>query len=196
MKFRRKSYENHTDEDLMRCIAQGESGSFDVLYERYARRLLYYFYRMLGQDEDKAQDFLHDLFLKIVERPHLFSAERRFSTWVFSVAHNMCKNEYRRLQVRRTEPIEIDDLPMDSDPLPESIDRKAFSAMLDLELEELSEEHRTVFLLRYRENFSLREISDVLQCPEGTVKSRLFYALRRLAARLKSFNPHDTGIFL
>ncbi len=196
MKFRRTSYESHADEDLMRLIAQGTSGAFDVLYERYARRLLYYFYRMLGQDEEKAQDFLHDLFLKIVERPHLFSAERRFSTWVFSVAHNMCKNEYRRLQVRRTEPLDIDDLPMHSDPLPETIDRKAFAAMLDVELEELSEEHRTVFLLRYRENFSLREISDVLQCPEGTVKSRLFYALRRLAVRLKSFNPHDSGICL
>lgn len=196
MKFRRTNYDGHTDEDLMRLIAQGTSGAFDVLYERYARRLLYYFYRMLGQDEEKAQDFLHDLFLKIVERPHLFSAERRFSTWVFSVAHNMCKNEYRRLQVRRAEPVEIDELPVDNDSLPETIDRKAFAAMLDVELEELSEEHRTVFLLRYRENFSLREISDVLQCPEGTVKSRLFYALRRLATRLKSFNPHNTGIYL
>lgn len=196
MNVLRKRYDEYSDEDLMRCVVRGESAAFDVLYGRYSRRLLYYFWRMLGQDEDKAQDFLHDLFLKIVERPELFSLDRRFSTWVFSVAHNMCKNEYRRLQVRRTEAVEADDLPFDGDELPDSIDRKNFAAMLELELEGIGEEHRTVFLLRYREHFSLREISEVLQCPEGTVKSRLFYTVRRLAARLKSFNPHNTGILL
>lgn len=192
----RTDYTGYSDEALMRAVGRGEVPAFDVLYHRYSKRLLYYFYKMLGQDEDKAQDFLHDLFLKIVERPELFSPEKRFSTWVFSVAHNMCKNEYRRLSIRKTESVEPDDLPFEAESIPAGIDRKQFAEMLALELEGLSEEHRTVFILRYRENFSMREISDVLQCPEGTVKSRLFYAVRRLAARLKKFNPNETGILL
>lgn len=196
MKRLQTDYTGYSDEELMRAVGRGDVPAFDVLYHRYSKRLLYYFYKMLGQDEEKAQDFLHDLLLKIVERPELFSPEKRFSTWVFSVAHNMCKNEYRRLSIRQTEDIEPDDLAFDVDSIPESIDRKQFADMLALELEGLSEEHRTVFLLRYRESFSMREISDVLQCPEGTVKSRLFYAVRRLATRLKKFNPNETGILL
>lgn len=180
----------------MRCVGRGEISAFDVLYHRYSKRLLYYFYKMLGQDEHKAQDFLHDVFLKIVERPELFSPERKFSTWVFSVANNMCKNEYRRMNVRCTEEVELDTLPFDGDSMPERIDKKAFSDMLAVELGELSEEHRAVFLLRYYENFSVREISEVVQCPEGTVKSRLFYALRRLGKRLQTFNPNSIGVLL
>lgn len=180
----------------MRCVGRGEVPAFDVLYHRYSKRLLYYFYKMLGQDEDKAQDFLHDLFLKIVERPELFSLERKFSTWVFSVANNMCKNEYRRMSVRQTEAVELDDLPFEEDGIPEQLDKKVFSEMLAIELNDLSEEHKAVFLLRYHENFSVRDISEVMECPEGTVKSRLFYALRRLAKRLRTFNPNNMNLVL
>jgi len=78
----------------------GEEAAFDELYNRYSKRLLVYFYRMLGRNEEKAQDFLQDFFLKLIEKPHLFSSKNRFSSWVFTVASNMCKNEYRRLKVR------------------------------------------------------------------------------------------------
>lgn len=196
MKQTRNTYATYSDEELMRCVGRGEVSAFDTLYHRYSKRLLYYFYKMLSQDEEKAQDFLHDLFLKIVERPELFSPERKFSTWVFSVANNMCKNEYRRLQVRQTEAVELDDLPFAEEGIPERIDSHVFSQKLAVELDELSEEHKAVFLLRYYENFSVRDISEVLECPEGTVKSRLFYALRRLAKRLQLFNPNNMNIVL
>ncbi len=78
-----------------------DTAAFDELYERYSTRLLHYFYRMLGKETEKAQDFLQDLLLKIVEKPHLFDTRQRFSTWVYTIASNMCKNEYRRLQVRQ-----------------------------------------------------------------------------------------------
>ena len=86
--------------------------------------------------------------------------------------------------------IELDELPMAFECELERIDRKEFKAMLDLEIDALSEEYRTAFLLRYQEGFSIREISEALECAEGTVKSRLFYTVRRLAQRLKQFDPH------
>jgi len=85
----------------MIAIHQGETAAFDELYARYQKRLLYYFYRMLGNSNEKAGDFLQDIFMKIIERPNHFDASRRFRTWLFSVAHNMCKNEYRRLSIRK-----------------------------------------------------------------------------------------------
>jgi RNA polymerase sigma-70 factor (ECF subfamily) len=97
----RKNYSEVSDEELMQNIRQGNTGAFDELYRRYNRRLLLYFYRMLGGDSEKAQDFLQDLFLKIFEKNNLFRNEARFSSWIFTVAHNMCKNEYRWLSVRK-----------------------------------------------------------------------------------------------
>jgi hypothetical protein len=100
--FRREHIRSSSDEKLMGLLGRGDIAAFDELYDRYGGRLLRYFHRMLGRDEEKAQDFLQDIFLRIVERPELFSLDRRFSTWIFSVAHNMCKNEYRRAMVRQS----------------------------------------------------------------------------------------------
>src|SRR5687768_6091898 len=88
-----------SDEELMALVERGSHASLDELYARYSGRLLAYFTRMLDRDEALAQDFLHDLFLKIKERPELVDTRRGFRTWMYSVAHNMCKNEYRRRQV-------------------------------------------------------------------------------------------------
>lgn len=187
--FRTKKNASQSDEQLMELIRRGKTPAFDELYGRYSVRLLRYFQKMLGGDEERSQDLLHDLFLKIVERPELFAPGRVFSTWIFSAAHNMCKNEYRNRQVRRPVDIEIDELPADTEGTLEKIDRQSFRQMLGLELEALEEDHRTTFLLRYQEGFSIREISEVLGCPEGTVKSRLYYTVRRLAGKLRQFDP-------
>jgi RNA polymerase sigma-70 factor (ECF subfamily) len=194
--FRKKNYASHSDEGLMELVGRGEIPAFDELYARYSKRLLYYFYKMLGQDQERAQDFLHDLFLKIVERPELFAVERKFSTWIFSVAHNMCKNEYRRLRSRQTVDVEIDEMPAEAEGIIESIHNGEFARMLAMELDMLDEDQRTTFLLRYREGLSLREISEIIGCPEGTVKSRLFYTVRKLGERLQQFNPHRSAIEL
>lgn len=187
--FGTKKNASQSDEQLMELIRRGKTPAFDELYGRYSGRLLRYFQKMLAGDEERSQDLLHDLFLKIVERPELFTPGRVFSTWIFSAAHNMCKNEYRNRQVRRPVDIEIDELPADAEGLLERIDRQSFRQMLGLELEALEEDHRTTFLLRYQEGFSIREISEVLGCPEGTVKSRLYYTIRRLAGKLRQFDP-------
>jgi RNA polymerase sigma-70 factor (ECF subfamily) len=89
-------YEKINDEHLMKSIHHGDTGAFNELYGRYNRRLSYYFYR-IGNSSEKHRTFSR-YFIKIIG-PELFDASRKFSTWVFS-AHNMCKNEYRRMAVR------------------------------------------------------------------------------------------------
>ena len=74
-----------SDEELMESVKVGEEAAFDELYNRYSKPLLVYFYRMLGRNEEKAQDFVQDFFLKIIEKPHLFDSKNRFSSWVFTV---------------------------------------------------------------------------------------------------------------
>ncbi|MEM9023714.1 MAG: RNA polymerase sigma factor [Bacteroidota bacterium] len=183
------SYQQFSDEQLMVHIARKDGRAFEELYQRYHKRLLYYFYRMLGQSTEKSQDFLQDLFMKVIEKPHLFDAGRKFSTWCFSIAHNMCKNEYRRQQVRQVVDRESDpDHQTQATPdAAARTDINRFTAELYHELEQLDEEKKTAFLLRHREGFSIREISEVLECSEGTVKSRIFYTNKKLAERLRPY---------
>ena len=105
----------------------------------------------------------------------------------------MCKSEYRRRSIRKnTRNVEdIDKVSLDSSieehTIEKKIDRKDFKSILFKELENINEEQKTVFLLRYQENFCIKEISKIVNCPEGTVKSRLFYATKKLALTLKEF---------
>lgn len=185
-----------SDEDLMRRIASGEERAFGLLYDRHARALLRYFHRMLWKDKAKAEDFTQDFFMKIVHNPKSFDPSKKFTTWMYSVAHNMCKNEYRKQELRKHtdyESVEYTLAGEEGESFSKRIDRKAFMRLLFDELETLDENHRTTFLLRYEEQFSIKEISEVLGCSEGTVKSRIFYTLRKLAARLHPYAPDNAG---
>ncbi|MEZ4887981.1 MAG: sigma-70 family RNA polymerase sigma factor [Chitinophagales bacterium] len=192
--FFKNKYKKSDDEKLMQWIRLGDAKAFDTLYERYSQRMLHYFYRMLGKNEEKAQDFLQDLFLKVVEKPHLFDESRRFSTWIFTLASNMCKNEYRRLEVRRNGSAYIGDFNATSEDIvlphiDKQMDCDAFKTLLYEELAQMNDTKQTTFLLRYQEHFSIKEISEVMNCSEGTVKSRLFYITKCLAEKLEVYNP-------
>jgi RNA polymerase sigma-70 factor (ECF subfamily) len=139
---------------------------------------------MLGNSSEQANDFLQELFMKLIEKPESYNPKFPFQTWFYSVANNMCKNEYRRREVRQeyqaTEtPVTQLDFIDDKTIEPEQIVEKIFDT-----LEELGEEHRSAFLLRYREGFSIKDVAEILELPEGTVKSRLFYAKKMLAEKL------------
>lgn len=195
MKLFRTSYETESDEELMARVAKGDQRAFSVVYDRNNAALYRYFHRMLWKDREKAEDFVQDFFMKIVKSPESFDPKRKFSTWMYSVAHNMCKNEYRRMEIRQPGDFEKAAGKAEGDhgdQFGHRIDRKAFMKRLSGELELLDENHRTTFLLRYEENFSIKEISEVLNCSEGTVKSRLFYTLRRLSGKLSEFAPNES----
>lgn len=184
MIFRRKN-KVFSDSELMQQIVQGDQAAFSELYHRYKGRMYYYFYRMLGNTAELANDFLQELFMKIIEKPESYNPAFSFSTWLYSVANNMCKNEYRRRGIRQeyhemeaSQP-QIDYL-NESTIAPEQVIEKIFET-----LGFLGEEHRSAFLLRYREGFSIREVAEILELPEGTVKSRLFYAKKMLAEKLE-----------
>ena len=172
----------------MQAIAgRRDERAFAVLYDRYGPRMHRYFYRMLGRDAAKAEDFTQDLFIRIIEKPHLFDTNRNFRSWIYTLALNLCKNEYRRNRHQETEWAESEhDIPVDF--LPESIDKQLFESLLREAVEALNDKHRPCFILRYQEELSVAEIAEILELPEGTVKSRLFYALRQVSGKVAWFN--------
>jgi RNA polymerase sigma-70 factor (ECF subfamily) len=188
-----KDYKKLSDEELMSQISIGDNRCIKELYDRYSKKLLHYFYRMLGGDEEKAQDFLQDVFLKIIDKPEKFNQNMKFSTWIFTIATNLCKNEYRRLKVRE---IITNDCNLDhheqfeiTDVL-KKIDQDGLERVIQAELKKMDPQKSTTFLLRFQENLSIKEIGQVLNCAPGTVKSRIFYITKKLNKRLREFNPN------
>ncbi len=188
MNIFRQTYTDQTDEALMRAIAQSNERAFAVLYDRYSPRMYRFFFRMLWRDAAKAEDFTQEVFLKIIEKPHLFDPERNFRTWIYTLATNLCKNEYRRppLPEIRWEAPDLWD-----NTLPEKLDQKLFEQQLRGSVGELSEAHRQCFVLRYQEELSVAEIAEIVGCPEGTVKSRLHHALRQVAGQMVEWRSYE-----
>ena len=100
MIFRRKN-KVYTDSELMQQIVSDDQVAFSELYLRYKDRMYYYFYRMLNNSADQANDFLQELFMKLIEKPESYKPAYPFATWLYSVANNMCKNEYRKRGIRQ-----------------------------------------------------------------------------------------------
>lgn len=192
---RRKKYCRHSDEELMRFSSNGEEKAFEEIYDRYAGRLFTYFCRMLHNDRNKAEDFVQDLFAKIIHRPEVYNAERPFKTWLFSVANNMCKNEYRRLAVRKNSNYSLDNglevaIGRGTE-AEQKFDDSVFKDALQQALNGLDDKQRQAFVMRYDQELSIKEIAAVFECSEGTIKSRLFYTLRKLSVELKEFKPNE-----
>ena len=187
-------YKKMNDEELMLSISRGDKRAFDELYGRYASPLLIYFIRMLWKDREKAEDFVHDLFAKIINKPELFDATRTFKTWVYSVANNMCKNEYKKQEVRKNTSTGLDNTYAVADSnsnVLNEVQDSIFQEAFQRSLENLDDKHREVFSLRHEDGLSIKEIAEVLQISDGTVKSRLFYATKYLSESLKEFNPTE-----
>lgn len=192
-------YQELADNELMKHIAKKDTRAFSVLYDRYSDLLVNYFYKMLWQDREKAEDFMQDFFAKIIEKPKLYDTTRNFKTWMFSVANNMCKNEYRKQAVRANtnntidDGIQVTDLNTD---IVKQTDENKFSERLTEELDQLDENQKSTFVLRYYQDMPIKEIAKTLNCSEGTVKSRLFYTLKKLSSSLKEFSPQYLQVLL
>ena len=186
----RIKYPKESDERLMRFIIRGDKKAFDEIYRRYAGPLKGYFKRMLWRDDEKAEDFVHDLFAKIIRKPDAFDTKRSFKTWVYTIACNMCKNEYKKQEVRKNTSLGFDQHYNISDEktnLIKEIEFNQFGEAFSEKLNELDAKHKEVFTLRHVEGLSIKEIAEIVQINEGTVKSRIFYATKQLAKLLKEY---------
>jgi len=192
VKFFKINIAQLSDEALMgRLIKNNDPKALTELYNRYAKKLLGYFINMFGGDVEKAEDFLHDLFIKLIDKKHLFHTNRKFYSWIFTIASNMCKTEFRKPIVKSLS-VENSDahqaLQFEDD---NKMDSLAFKSDLKAEIEQLSHDHKVVFILRYHQQFSLKEIADITESNVGTVKSRLFYATQKITKSLESYRPEN-----
>ena len=182
------------DGELVERARQGDREAFHVLVERYQRKVAALALGMLRNRED-ALDIVQDTFTKAFQGLDKFKGDSSFYTWVYRIGVNLCIDHQRRAS--RYVHVGGDGEDANEDlvpPSPEDLERDtpfedARSAEIATHvaeaINELTPEHRAVILLREVDGLSYEEISDVLDCPKGTVMSRLHYARRHLQARLR-----------
>ncbi len=179
------------DNELVARFLDGNGLAFPELVRRYQSRLLNFIYRTIG-DRDRAEDLVQETFIRVYRHLHRFDQTKKFSTWIYTIASNLAKNELRN---RSRNPLvlfqtikknwEADHRPLQwEDPhhRPDDLYRKRhLRAMVEKAVEQLPEHHRVVFVLREMEGKTYEEISEITGVNLGTVKSRLNRARNNFA---------------
>jgi RNA polymerase sigma-70 factor (ECF subfamily) len=161
-----------TDEELAGLAAHGDEPALRELLRRYERPLSSFIHRHTsGRD---VEDLYQETWLRVVRHAARFDRTKRFSTWLFQIAVNLCRDWHRRPP---PEPTDVPDTP-ESDVALAASDARLDAARL---LAQLPEPQREVVILRYYHDLTEEETARILGCPQGTVKSRLHHALAHLA---------------
>src|SRR5687768_8177796 len=186
------------DSAVVTAFLGGEERAFSELVERYQTRLLNFVYRTIG-DREKAEDLVQEVFIRVYRHLHRFDRSKKFSTWAYTIASNLAKNELRN---RSRNPLvlfqtlgktsrEDDDRPLefeDSSTRPDDLYRKRhLRALVEDTVAQLPEHHRQVFVLRELEGKSYEEIAEITDCNLGTVKSRLNRARTAFASMIEPY---------
>lgn len=181
------------DRKLVRALRRRDEDAFADMVDKYQHRVFNVIYRIVG-DRQEAEDVAQEVFIAVFKHIDGFRGDSKFSTWLFRIASNRAKNRVKYLARRnKQQHQDLEDTPesnIDDNPVggghADRPDREAMGRELEgiiqEGLEELNEKHRTVIVLYDIENLSYEEISDALDLPEGTVKSRLYRARSQLKA--------------
>ena len=192
-----RALDDLTDEELVSAHLQGRPGAFNRLYDRYRDRLIHFITRKTG-DADRAQDLVQEAFIRVTRHLHRFDTSKKLSTWVYTIAENLSKNELRNrsrsplvLFQRLTNNWDDDHRPLqfeDYASKPDDLYRKRYlRRLVEDTVQTLPEHHQLVFRLRELEGKSYEEISDITGVNLGTVKSRLHRARNSFAQRIEPF---------
>jgi RNA polymerase sigma-70 factor (ECF subfamily) len=165
------------EQALVRKALQGDGAAFGRLVEEYQRALFNTAYRMLS-DREEAKDLTQTAFVKAFDRLETYDSRYRFFSWIYAILVNEARNRLKRRQA--VEPL-IGDFAADAKTLEEEHDDRRQGERIQSAIAQLSPDYRLVIVLKYFGELSYREMSEVLEVPEKTVKSRLFTARRRLA---------------
>jgi RNA polymerase sigma-70 factor (ECF subfamily) len=160
-------------------IAEGNREAFEKLYGEYQKRLFRYFVRMVGATET-AEELTNDVLVEVWKKAGDFRGLSKVSTWIFGIAHHKAMNAYRS---RKPPTVDIEAAANEADPgaTPEqSAAQVNLKEKIKRALVALSPEHREVMELTFTNGLSYQEISDIMQCPVNTVKTRMFYAKKQL----------------
>jgi len=185
------------DAALMLRVKQGDAAAFTRLVDKYKQPVMNLAWRTL-RDESEAEDLAQNVFVQAWKSAARYQPRAKFSTWLFTIARNLCLNEIRRRVRHPAESLDRTHDNSDDQPLHQVVDKKVSAAPDELlrgeleekvaaALEDLPENQRTALLLCRQEELSYEEIAEVLGCSLSATKSLIHRARETLKARLKPY---------
>jgi RNA polymerase sigma-70 factor (ECF subfamily) len=184
-----------TDEELVARSRTGDMDSFNQLILRWERPIYALAYRVIGQEED-ARDVAQETFLRAFRALPGFKGQAKFSSWIYRIALNLCRDWIRRK--KRTpvsqlpEDVDLSELAAEQGPtesVEELVARRELSEVVEEVMKLLPEEQRTAVILKEYHGMTFQEIADLQGCPLSTVKTRLYQGLSVLRKHLREKNP-------
>ena len=184
------------DQELISKAQQGDNAAFDELVCRYDRQVLS-IAASYTKDDDDAKDIYQEVFIRVYRALGGFQFRSEFSTWLYRIATNVCLTHQMRAKNRSHARIDgdIEESAMEWNPATgtrmrpttpeEHVRNVEIAGHIQDALENLSPQQKLVFTLKHYQGYKLREIADMMDCGEGTVKRYLFTATDRLRKRLK-----------
>jgi len=185
------------DAALMLRVKQGDMAAFTELVEKYKQPVVNLAYRTL-RDATEAEDVAQNVFVQVHKSSARYQSTAKFSTWLFTIARNLCLNEIRRRSRHPAESLDATHPDQDDQPLQQVADQKNFAApesllqaelaqKVDQALADLPESQRSAILLCREEELSYEEISEVLGCSVSATKSLIHRGRETLKERLKAY---------
>lgn len=179
-----------TDEELVALTVRGDVDSFNQLVLRWERPIYALAYRVIGR-EDEARDVVQETFLRAFRGLANFRGQAKFSSWIYRIALNLCRDWIRRERrapvSQPPEGVDLADIASEQGPV-ESIEdlvaRHDMTRTVARIMEQLPEEQRTAIILKEYHGMTFQEIADLQNCPLSTVKTRLYQGLSVLRRHL------------
>ena len=186
-----------TDEQLVLKIQAGDKGAFEQLYWRYKDRVIGVVYNIVRNHQDTLE-IVQEVFVRIYKNIHKYQVGTNLFTWIYRIAHNLAIDKYRHKKTAREVEFDSDyqkNFSRPEDVLPPSLginperafERTELREKMSAALGELSENQRSIIVLREVDGLSYEEIADVLDIPIGTVMSRIHYARLKLQTSLRGY---------
>jgi RNA polymerase sigma-70 factor (ECF subfamily) len=188
--LKNKAFKNTTDEELVRLYVESQRNIyFEELYDRYVDKV---YRKCLSfiKNEAQAEDFTHDIFLRLVLKIGSFKEHAKFSTWLYSITYNYCMDQMRLAKRQAEEALD------ENFDLEEDEDDSEFSEMqgkvLKKAMEKIAPDEKAILLMKYQDDFSIKEIADTFNLTESAVKMRLM----RTKEKLKKIYLENIILFL
>jgi len=166
-----------TDEELVHLYVRTQLNQyFELLYQRYSEKVFKKCYSFV-RNSQQAEDLTHDIFLKLIVKIGTFKESARFSTWLYSITYNYCMDQLRSGKRSREIPLDAE-VAWEDDTHDDLAELQASG--LKHSLEKLDPKDRALLLMKYQDDFSIKEIAEALQTTESAVKMRLMRSKERL----------------
>jgi RNA polymerase sigma factor (sigma-70 family) len=168
------------DEELMLAYRHGDAGAFETLYKRH-RGALYRFVLRAIKQRPAAEELFQEVWIRVIEARSRYAPQARFTTWLYTIAHNLLVDHWRKKGLKVVNLDEIDEVASADDPARQAEARESIARFLHA-LESLPAAQREAFLLHEEAGLTVAQIAAATGSNEEAAKSRLRYAMVKLKA--------------